>query len=244
MKFKKLLHKILVFRFLVYISALFLYALVRLIQFTCKTEVIRPSQVIEYEAGDKPLIYASWHGRMFPMPSMRPKHRKINAVVSLHGDGELITKVLSFFGMGTVRGSTNRTPGESKKGFPAKDRGGSRVIRDSIKVLESGESIAITPDGPRGPRFVFKPNFINVAAITKTPIVTISFSCSNTKIFRSWDRFMLPLPFSTIKIVYGDLKFIPEINSDDDLKKHGKELETALNKLTSELDGEFKINLN
>ncbi len=221
-----------------------IYAVARIIYLTCKKEIIRPREVEEYEASGKPIIYVLWHGRIFPMGFSTPKRgRKIYTVISRHGDGQLISYVIRMMGIKGIRGSTDRKVGEHKKGFPSKDRGGTYVIRRSIALLEEGAAVIITPDGPRGPRFVYKANSVKIASEAKAAIVPVSFSASSAKIFNSWDKFLLPMPFSTIKIKSGNLKLIPQNVSDEEVEKYGKELQDELNNLTAELDREFNIEL-
>lgn len=230
--------------FLSFIAALVLYILGRLIYLSCKKEFIISREVEDLQASRKPVIYAFWHGRMFTMGFIRPKHRQVYTIISRHGDGQLITNVMMMMGIKAVRGSTNRNTGEHKKGFPSKDRGGTYAIRRSLNVLEEGHSIAITPDGPKGPRFVYKPNSLKIAAMANAPIIPITFSAEKAKIFNTWDRFLLPKPFSRIKIKYGAPKFIPNIDSDEEVKRYGKELQDELNRLTTELDEQFNIDVS
>ncbi len=237
MNLRKFLHKTLVNKFLIYFAAAIIYILSWMIFLSCRKEVIRTREIEDYERSSKPMIYAFWHGRMFPTAFLRPKHRKIYTVISLHGDGELITAVLKLFGISAVRGSTDRAKSEKKT---SKNRGGSRVIRESIRVLETGYDIAVTPDGPRGPRFVFKPNFVKVAATAKAPIFPVTYSASRAWVFKSWDRFMLPKPFSKIKLVYGKPVYLPEIN-EYDAEAYGKQIEKTLNDLTFALDAKYNI---
>jgi lysophospholipid acyltransferase (LPLAT)-like uncharacterized protein len=229
---------------LYFLAALVIFIFARLIYLTCKKEVIRSPEIEAYEASRKPVIYALWHGRMFPMGFVQPKYNKLHTIISRHGDGQIISFVMMLLGVGTVRGSTNRGSGEHKKGFPSKDRGGTYVIRRAITLLQQGDSIVITPDGPKGPRFAFKTNSIKIASESNAAIIPISYSASSAKIFNSWDRFILPLPFSRIKIKFGKLNFIPKDISDEEIEKYGKAIEDELNNLTIELDKEFNINLN
>jgi len=217
------------------------FLLAKILLLSCRKEIIKPKEVEDYENSGKPLIYVFWHGRLFPMGFLRPKKREVYAVISRHLDGEMITKILSLAGVKSVRGSADRAKAGGKT---SKNRGGSKVIRESINALEAGKTIAITPDGPRGPRFYFKRNFINVAALTKTPMVLVSYSASSCFVFKSWDRFILPKPFSKIKIKSSSLHFIPAIENDEQTENYGKELENILNSMTQELDNEFNIRLD
>jgi lysophospholipid acyltransferase (LPLAT)-like uncharacterized protein len=225
--------------FLLIITAFVIFFIAKLLTLTCKIEIEKNKSVIDFENKNLPAIYAFWHGRMFAAPFLKP-NKKIYTIVSRHGDGELIALILRLFGVFSIRGSTNRNKGEHKKGFPAKNRGGAYVIRESIKCLNEGNSIAITPDGPKGPCFKFKSNSLLIAKQTKTPIITLSFSASRFWVFKSWDKFILPKPFSKIKVKFGEVYYFNDENILLDNSFHAEKLDKILNELTTELDGGFR----
>lgn len=226
---------------LAYIAALLVYIPTKLIYLSCRKKIIRSTDLQELDANNKPYIFVFWHGRLLPMGLVRPRSRIFYAVISRHGDGQFIADIMKFMGVKSIRGSTNRKIGEHRKGLPSKNRGGFHVIRESIRILERGDCLAVTPDGPRGPGFKFKPNLLKVASQTGVPIILASFSASNAKIFNTWDKFILPMPFSKLKLKCSEAKYIPTITSDEELKKYSKLLENELNNLTSELDNELGL---
>jgi lysophospholipid acyltransferase (LPLAT)-like uncharacterized protein len=189
---------------------------------------------VEIELSE-PVIYCFWHGRIFPMANFIIKKNDTHVVISLHGDGELISRTISHFGVKSIRGSSNRVKGSEKNPL-AKDRGGSRVIRDSIDKIQSGADVVVTPDGPKGPKYVFKKNSLMIAKLTGAKIINLSFSASNKIVFNSWDNFILPLPFGKINLVYGKVFEIPKDATDDDIEKIRKEIEDDLNKVTKRAD--------
>ena len=109
------------------------------------------------------IILAFWHGRQLMIP-LAYQGREVHILISRHRDGELISRVMSRFGYYSVRGSSTR--------------GGTAALRQLIKLGRSGVDLAITPDGPKGPRYVAQPGTIQIAKVTGLPILPLTFSCS------------------------------------------------------------------
>lgn len=106
-------------------------------------------------------------------------------------DGEAPTWLAAMYGARIIRGSSTHT--------------GSRAIRQLFKAIrKDGLSPLITPDGPRGPRFEFKVGALFVAQLSEVPIVPLAFAAKPAKIFRTWDKFVLPSPFARIVIAVGE----------------------------------------
>ncbi len=139
------------------------------------------------------MIFAFWHNRFIVMPYIYRfflKRSRIAVIVSQSRDGALVDGFLSRYGFRTVRGSSSR--------------GGRRAMLGLVRSLRDGWDAAVTPDGPRGPRYRVQNGIITVAAATGVPIVPVSYSSSLRFIFRgSWDHFRLPLPASRIRVVFG-----------------------------------------
>lgn len=136
---------------------------------------------------DPRLIVTLWHGQLLPVSwSQRQPTR---AIISEHRDGELIAHLVGKLGIGSVRGSTTR--------------GGARALLECVRALRDGSDIAITPDGPRGPRYSFAPGALIVAYRAQVPIVPIGMHIDRSWRLRSWDQFEVPKPFARITVVYG-----------------------------------------
>lgn len=134
-------------------------------------------------------IFAIWHSRLL-YPAYHFRHRDLQTIISRSRDGEIIAKVVQRWGYHVVRGSTSR--------------GGSEAFRELLRRLEAGRDVVITPDGPRGPREEVQPGIIALSRMTGYPIVPVSYDASRRILLRSWDRFLVPLPFSRIRIVVGE----------------------------------------
>jgi lysophospholipid acyltransferase (LPLAT)-like uncharacterized protein len=126
-------------------------------------------------------IYAFWHSSLL-MASFFYRHRGIVGLISLSRDGEILARVLEPLGYVLVRGSTSR--------------GRLQALRGLVRRLAEGRDVALAPDGPRGPREIVQPGIIELARLTGKRIVPFVFDCSHKKRLRSWDRLIVPMPFS------------------------------------------------
>ncbi len=172
-----------------------------------------------------PVIGALWHGRLLMMPIIY-KGKKLSFLVSPHRDGQVMGKALKRFGFHAILGSTTR------KGFS----GFKQMVR------AHGSDIGIVPDGPRGPRQQVQIGVIELARRTGNPILPLTFSASKKKIFKTWDRFLLPYPFSKGVFVWGDPIYVDRNGDRDYLEEKRLLLERKLNELTEEADRYFNQN--
>jgi lysophospholipid acyltransferase (LPLAT)-like uncharacterized protein len=205
------------------------YWAIRILGFTLQIEVVNAAVYESFMEKGIFVIGAFWHSRLLMMP-LAYKGKKLSFLVSPHRDGQVVGKALKRFGFHAILGST------SKKGFSA--------IREMTKSLRSGSDIAIAPDGPRGPRFVVQIGVIELAKLTGSPVIPLTFSASRKKIFNTWDRFLLPCPFSKGVIIYGE-----PIDVDPDCDRaHLEEkrilLEKRLVELTEKADHYFDSKMN
>lgn len=167
------------------------------------------------------IILAFWHGRQLMIP-LGYRGAGSYILISQHHDGELIHRIVSRFGHRAVRGSTTR--------------GGSTALRQLIRLGRSGVDLVVTPDGPKGPRQVVKIGVIQLAKATGLPIVPLTFSCSKKKVFASWDRFMVPYPFSRGLFLWGKPIWVSSGATESELDAKRRELEESLNRITAEAD--------
>lgn len=158
-----------------------LYYLVRIIYFTNKKVYHHPKD------DGKPLIICMWHGDLMSQPYNYFAFRKngtVKAMISHNKDGEIITKLVSNFKIGAVRGSSSK--------------GAAKVLITALKELKSGNDIAITPDGPRGPRYSVADGVIALAQKSDSNVVCFNTVPTKYWQFKSWDKFILPKPFGRI----------------------------------------------
>ncbi len=165
--------------FLPFIASL----LMRFIYFTSKKEFYVPESI-----GDEPTIFACWHGELLMLPYLYFHFRKTphaNVLISPHFDGKLIAKTIKYFGLGTIAGSSNRNA--------------ARVLIQAMKSLKEGYDIGITPDGPKGPRGEVADGIMVMAQKTKARVVLIRIKPTKFWQLSSWDKFIIPKPFGTLR---------------------------------------------
>lgn len=171
-------------------------------------------------------IFCCWHNKLFLGPHLLPRNRVINALQSSHSDGMITSVAFKYLGMNVILGS-------SKKG-------GMQAFRKMIKRLQLGESIAITPDGPKGPKEQVKEGIIKLAQISNTPIIPLVWTTEKFKTINSWDDFVLPYPFSKGIYCYGKPISIKKNINVNQFELERQKLENELKRLTRIL--ESKIN--
>jgi hypothetical protein len=171
----------------------------------------------EWDAG-RPVIFTLWHGRLLPLSWY---HRAWNLVtlISASADGEYIARLVSRWGYDVVRGSSSR--------------GGGPALRHLVRFVREGRSIAVTPDGPRGPRERLKPGVLSAAQLTGCALLPVGAGASRSWWFEGWDRFMVPTPFARIHIVYGEPVPVPRNAGDTELAAITERVEAAMSRITS-----------
>ncbi len=143
-----------------------------------------------WEAAGEPFILAFWH-RAY-------RGRRISVLISRSRDGELIARTVARFGIHAARGSSG----------PA-HKGGAAGLRELLRKAREGYDLAFTPDGPRGPVGEVQPGVILAAAATGFPVQPVAIAATRGRRLRSWDRFLVPLPFATVHVVYGEPLSVP-----------------------------------
>lgn len=176
-----------------------------------------------------PFILAFWHGRLLMMPAMWPRGPTMHVLISKHRDGEIISRAIGFFGISTIRGSAAK-PGSSR------DKGGAAALRGMLKALKAREYVAITPDGPRGPRLQATEGVVSVARVSGAPILPCSFSCRWRLVLNTWDRFVVPLPFTRGVIVWGEPILVDREAGAGELEQVRLQVEAAITQVTDAAD--------
>jgi lysophospholipid acyltransferase (LPLAT)-like uncharacterized protein len=169
-----------------------------------------------------PFLWCLWHETIL-MSVWHHRDLGVHVMISASRDGELITRVAQFFGYVGVRGSSSK--------------GGQEALMEMISLMKSGKRCAITPDGPRGPRRVMKMGAVNIAAQTGCPIVPYGFSAEHFWRLTSWDKFIIPRPFSRAVFVYGEPIHVPLKNEHDE--KTMKKVQVEMERVTLEAEAYF-----
>lgn len=197
---------------------------VGLLASTCRIEVEGAENVERAgkEAGG--VIHAFWHGRLL-LAALAHDGTRTLALISRHGDGEIIARIVARRGIDAVRGSTRR--------------GGAEALRAMIEEARQGKwtRLAVTPDGPRGPREVAEAGAILLARTTGFAIVPVGLSARPARRLRSWDRFLLPAPGARVLAIQGAPMRIPAgAAGTAETEAARAALEAELVRLTAEAD--------
>lgn len=161
--------------------------LIKLLGSTWRMRVYGREQLLARGTSDARVVFTLWHGQMLPI--LWAHRQPTGVLISEHRDGEIIAQIVNAFGFFAVRGSSSR--------------GGARALLASVQALRDGADIAITPDGPRGPRHSFAPGALVVAFRARTKVVPIVASVNRGWRLKSWDGFEIPKPFARVTVVYG-----------------------------------------
>ncbi|MEM9059425.1 MAG: lysophospholipid acyltransferase family protein [Pseudomonadota bacterium] len=176
------------------------------------------------------VIATAWHGRLFMAPMWVPRGRRAVAMISRADDGQVIADLVARFGVVSVRGSTY----DHAKG---RDKGGAGAFADAVRELTAQRALlAITPDGPRGPRMRAQRGIAHLSVTTGCPVQPIAFSVRWGVLLRSWDRFLVPFPFGRGVQLFGDPLWPPDRDDDEAVSGFLSEIEASLNALTEKAD--------
>ena len=194
----------------------------KIISWTYKIRVMNPDIEKDILKRGQIPIYASWHQRFFPGIVFFATRKPISIMISQSRDGELISKVANVLGWHPVRGSSSK--------------GGGQALKDIKKLVGRGYKIGHIVDGPRGPLGVVKPGLLVIAQASGMPIVPTIISTEKKWVFNSWDRFMVPKPFSRVIIRFSDEIHIPRKLQGDDFEEKRLFIEETLKELYVETD--------
>jgi len=165
-------------------------------------------------------ILTLWHSRIFYFLYHLRTLTNLYLLISPSRDGDILARLGQLLGFSVIRGSS------FKKAVPS--------ARSLIKVLRREGRLVIIADGSRGPRCKVQPGFLRIAGITGAPIIPLTFDAKRKWIFNSWDRFILPFPFTRCTVNSSDPIQIPRRIDEESLKEKQVELESILNQLTLE----------
>jgi len=149
-------------------------------------------------------IFVAWHGDLLGQPQnyfqFRPKGC-VKTMISHNKDGEIIAKIYSLLGTGLIRGSSSK--------------GAAKALISTIKEIKSGSDVALTPDGPRGPRHSVADGVIAIAQKSGARIITLNTKPSKYWQFRSWDKFIMPKPFGKIDFYLSEPYDIKDLEFEE-----------------------------
>jgi lysophospholipid acyltransferase (LPLAT)-like uncharacterized protein len=195
--------------------------LIRLARATGRWETVGEEHVRPYWDG-KPAIVCFWHGRLMMLPYAWRSTHPFHMLSSPHPDGLLISSIVGGLGIKTVIGSSRR--------------GGSEGLRNMVRLLKNGITVGITPDGPQGPRMRASQGAVALARLSGVPLVPVAFGSRRRRVLKSWDRFVVALPFTDGVFVWGAPIAVARDADPEALERARLKLEDSLNAVTDEAD--------
>ncbi len=196
---------------------------ISLLRSTLRIERLHFERYLELRSRGVPILFSLWHGRMF-LPIQMHRRQGIVTMASQSPDGEIIARWLERNGYRVVRGSTTR--------------GGGEALRRMVREVRSGRHAALTVDGPKGPPRTVQPGVLELARLTRAWILPITASSARPRFLRSWDRYLLPMPFSRSVVVWGEPFTIPDDMPDNSALSR---IAGALDAATREADETARI---
>lgn len=204
-----------------------------LVQRTTRWEVRHADAMHALAAGDKGVIAAFWHGRLLMAVALWPPHTQQPAILaSRSADGDIIARAAAHHGAKAIRGSTRKR----RRDGTVDGKGAMSAYRAMVQHVRQGGVMAVTPDGPKGPRMRVTPGALRLAGTTGAPVLAVSWSIRARKVLGSWDRFILPFPFSRGVIIWSEPYHLPENPTAADRETARQWLEDTLIALTREAD--------
>jgi lysophospholipid acyltransferase (LPLAT)-like uncharacterized protein len=161
---------------------------IRALAATWKYKTVDAHWVDGLRSSKTPIVFTLWHGQMLPL-LWHHRDQGVAVLVSEHKDGEVIARILQWMGYRLIRGSTSR--------------GAGRALLGLVRTLKEGNDVAVTPDGPRGPRHKFAPGAAVAANRAGAPVVPAVAFVDRYWQLKTWDGFVIPKPFARITVAYG-----------------------------------------
>ena len=199
----------------------------RLLSLTIRKKTLYSERFQKSRDQGQPVIGAFWHQRLLMMPFL-PRPGRTGMLISQHRDGEFIARAIKFLGIDSVRGSTTR--------------GSLSALRGMDRYYREGGNLAITPDGPQGPKHVVQMGVIELARLTGSPIFPLTYGASRKWVLNNWDHFIVPIPFCRIAYIWGEPVWVPGDSKREEMEEKRLLLQDRLRKITEEADRIFQRN--
>lgn len=201
-----------------------IYSFIRTIDATLRYRLAEPERARRNLLAG-PAIFAIWHNRLALSVMLFHRYvrtaqpeRRMAAIASASRDGAMLARVIELLGVEPVRGSSSRR--------------GAQALLEMATLAARGYDLAVTPDGPRGPRYRLQPGVIGLAAATGLPIVIASFQAAWKKEVPSWDRFQIPLPGSRVTVFISDRIHVPREPDEAEREQLREEVERRMLEMT------------
>lgn len=217
-------------KFVQLILALILAAYMGLVRRTTRWTIEGKDVLTPLQESGEGFVACAWHSRFLLTTAGWSKMQQTpHVLISKSRDGNLVAYTSKFLKLGVIRGS-RRTK------LTGKEKRGAGALREMLQTLQDGDCIFITPDGPRGPRMRMGEGPLRLAKLSGAPVLAYGLSTSRKVLFKTWDRFMLPLPFGRGKIVFAGPVRVDRNASDKQIETQRLLLESLLNEATQKCD--------
>ena len=200
--------------FVQYILGFFTFLYIHTVKFTSSIQFENESIPKQFWNNDKPFILAFWHSQLMMIGFSWKKNKNVNILASGHSDGKFGAIVGKYFNLNNIQ--------TSKKNK-------SISLKSIFKLLNDNNYIGITPDGPRGPKEIVSEGIIKIAKSSKVPIIPIGFWSSKNFKLKSWDSFLITLPFSKCSFVWSKPLEIPNNIHKNQIQYYQKLLQEKIN---------------
>ncbi len=174
--------------------------IIRVIGVTWRVRMLDAGPVDRMRHDGQPVALLLWHGQLMPLLYLM-RFQSIACLISTHRDGELIAQIARRLGCKLIRGSSSR--------------GADRALLGLVRTLKDGFTVAVTPDGPRGPYRTFAPGALVAAHRANAPVVAFGVHATRAWYLKSWDQFMIPKPFARVTIVFDTPTMVPGDSARD-----------------------------
>lgn len=194
--------------------------------YTSRVTFSNESKIDSLSKNNENFIYAFWHDQLLMCPFTWKNDLDILVLISKHKDGDIISRVISYLGFKTIRGSTNNPE-------KIKNKGGFIAAKKILSSLKKNICVGIAPDGPRGPRHEVAEGIINIARMSNKKIIPVALGFKSKWTLNTWDKFIVPKFFSSMKVSWGEPI---EIQEEDNVKYQillKKELDTLTESVNS-----------
>ena len=209
------------------IIATLVYSVIRLLGPTLRFEVLGWHHAEKVYAAQKQCVWAFWHRVIIPIVWWYRNHGVV-VMNTTAFDGQWTRKVIEWLGFGTAQGSSSR--------------GGLRGLAVMARRIGEGKDCAFTIDGPRGPRYVAKPGPVMLARKTGAPIMVFHLGVDRGKTFeKTWDRFLLPMPFARAMILFAPPIFVPKDASVELMDAKHAEMQKELERVRDVAESWFSL---
>lgn len=206
------------------LGAVAIFIALRALLFTVRCRLQKPSEFFAPNA-PTPVIFCIWHNRLATCVKVLDVHRRphnsgagMAALISASKDGAFLARILEWFRVQPVRGSSSRR--------------GAQALLELTTWAERGYDLTLTPDGPRGPCYQIQDGITSLAQLTGLPIVPAALNLNWKISVKSWDRFQIPLPFARCEVCVGKPIRVPKEASDAEREELRRQLENEMRALT------------